>query len=91
MDSLQAERERQRTDAWSPGQSTLNDAGARVPDHRLFPPVPVVARVDWADDGVEHVDTVALGWSGHLVRVRLTDPRWRVTALWVDGSDVRRR
>ena len=36
---------------WSPGQGILNDAGARMPEHTLDPPVPVVARIVWEDDG----------------------------------------
>ncbi len=30
---------------WSAGQRILNDAGAREPEHRLDPPVPVTARI----------------------------------------------
>jgi hypothetical protein len=29
--------------------------------------VPVVARIEWADDGEEHLDTEVAGWSGQLV------------------------
>jgi hypothetical protein len=32
----------------------------------MSPPVPIVARVV---DGEEHIDTVALGWSGHAVSI----------------------
>jgi len=53
--------------------------------------VPIVARVVWAVDGEEHVDTVALGWTGQAVYVRLADPRCRTNAGWLDGADVQRR
>jgi hypothetical protein len=49
------------------------------------------ARIVWADDGEEHVDTVALGWTSRDVYVRLPDPRYRFTAVWLDASDVKRR
>jgi hypothetical protein len=32
--------------------------------------VSVVARIEWADDGEEYIDTVAAGWTVHLVHVR---------------------
>ena len=51
----------------SPGQRILNDAGARMPELRLDPPVPIVACIVWEHDGEEHIETEAAGWSGHLV------------------------
>lgn len=54
-------------------------------------PVPVTVRLEWEHDGVELVDTVALGWTTRLVRVGMTDRRWRLGAAWVHGDDVRRR
>jgi hypothetical protein len=62
-----------------------------VPEHTLSPPVPIVARVVWAVDGEEHIDTVALGWTGQAVDVRLADPRCRTSSIWLDGADVKRR
>jgi hypothetical protein len=53
--------------------------------------VPIAARVVWETDGEEHVDTVALGWTGQAVYVRLADPRCRTNAIWLDGADVQRR
>jgi hypothetical protein len=50
-----------RQPGWPPGQRILNDAGARMPQHTLDPPVPVVARIVWEDDGEEHLDTEAAG------------------------------
>jgi hypothetical protein len=38
---------------WSPSQRILNDVGARMPEHTLDPPVPVVARIVWEYDGEE--------------------------------------
>jgi hypothetical protein len=54
-------------------------------------PVPIVARVVWAHDGEEYIDTVAAGWSGQNVYVRLPDPRYRLTSVWLNAADVRRR
>ena len=38
-------------------------AGARQPDHTVNQPVPILARIVWEQDGEEHVETVALGWT----------------------------
>jgi hypothetical protein len=65
---------------WSPGQRILNDAGARMPEHTLDPPVPVLARIVWEDDDEEFIDTGAAGWSGQLVSVRVPDTRYRRTS-----------
>ena len=77
--------------AQSPGQATLNSTGAREPEHRPRPAIPIVARIVWADDGEEHVDTVALGWTGRDVYVRMSDPRYQLRAVWLDAADVTRR
>ena len=81
---------------WQPekpwdAQPISNDVGARVPEHTLSPPVPIVARVVWAVDGEEHIDTVALGWTGQAVYVCIADARCRTNAICLDGADVRRR
>jgi hypothetical protein len=65
--------------------------GAREPEHTFRNPVPIVARIVWADDGAEHVDTVALGWTGREVYVRLPDRRYQFTAVWLAAADVTRR
>jgi hypothetical protein len=52
--------------------------------------VPVV-RIVWEDDGEEYIDTEAAGWSGHLVYMRVPDRRYRLTSVWLDAADVRRR
>jgi hypothetical protein len=52
--------------------------------------VPVVVRIVWEQDGEEHIETEALGWTGQAVYVRLPDPRYRFTAVWLDASDVKR-
>jgi hypothetical protein len=52
--------------------------------------VPIVARVVWADDGEEYIDTEAAGRSGQLVYVRLPDRRYRLTSVWLNAADVRR-
>jgi hypothetical protein len=81
---------------WQPSkpwdaQPISNRLAARVPQHTLSPPMPIVARVVWEVDGEEHVDTVVLGWTGQAVYVRLADPRCRTNAIWLDGCDVKRR
>ena len=32
-----------------------------------------------------------MGWTGQHVYIRLPDPRYRFTAVWIDASDVKRR
>jgi hypothetical protein len=91
MEGWQAEQQRQQTTAWSPGQRVLNSTGARMPKHRLDPPVPVVVCIVWEDDGEEHIETEALGWTSRDVYVRLPDPRYRLTSVWLDAADVKRR
>jgi hypothetical protein len=76
---------------WSPGQKILNDTGACKPEHTFHQPVSIVARIVWADDGEEFIETVAAGWSGQLVYVRLPDTRYRRTSVWLAAADVRRR
>ena len=80
-----------RQPGWSPGQAILNSTGAREPEHTFGQPVPIVARVVWEQDGEERIDTVALGWTGRDVYVRVSDRRCRLTATWLDAADVRRR
>lgn len=72
-------------------QDTLNDAGGRPAEHLCEPPIPVTVRVVWATDGEEHIETVAVGWSGRLVKVRMDDRRWHANAMWLRAEDVRRR
>jgi len=76
---------------WSPGQAILNDTGARQPEHTFYQPVPVVARIVWEGDGEDFIETVAAGWSGQNVYVRLPDRRYRLTSVWLDAADVTRR
>jgi hypothetical protein len=77
---------------WAAGiQAIVNSTGARVPDRTFNPPVPIVARIVWADDGEEHLETEALGWTGRNVYVRMPDRRYNRTAVWLDAADVRRR
>jgi hypothetical protein len=37
----------------------------------------------------EHLETEALGWTGRDVYVRMTDPRYRLTSVWLRAEDVR--
>jgi hypothetical protein len=54
-------------------------------------PCPKEARILWDRDGEEWTGTEALGWTGHEVYVRMSDPRYRLRAVWLDASDVKRR
>jgi hypothetical protein len=77
--------------AHTAGQRILNDTDARVPEHTLDTPVPIVADIVWEHDGEEQLETKALGWTGQNVYVRLPDRRYRFTACWLDAADVTRR
>jgi hypothetical protein len=46
--------------------------------------------VVWEQDGEEHVETEAIGWTGRDVYVRMPDRRYQFTAVWLDAADVRR-
>jgi hypothetical protein len=50
-----------------------------------------MARIVWEYDGEEQFETVALGWTGRDVYVRMPDRCYRFTAVWLDAADVRRR
>ena len=77
---------------WEAGrQGILNDLEAQKPQHTFRQPVPVVVRIVWEHDGEEHIDTVALGWTGQRAYIRLPDPRYRFTAVWLRAEDVKRR
>jgi len=39
----------------------------------------------------EWIETEAAGWTGQNVYVRLPDPRYRLTSVWLNAADVRRR
>jgi hypothetical protein len=91
VDPSEADRRLRQSMAYSPGQRLLKLTGAREPEHRLDPPVPVVARIVWEHDGEEHIETEAAGWSGQLVYVRVPDTRYRLTSVWLNTADVRRR
>jgi hypothetical protein len=91
VEGWRAEQQRQQTNAWSPGQKILNDTGARKPEHTFHQPVPITARIVWADDGEEYIETEAIGWSGQNVYVRLPNRRYRLTSVWLDAADVTRR
>jgi hypothetical protein len=74
---------------WEVGhQAILNSTGARVPEHTFNQPVPITARIVWADDGEEFIETVAAGRSGQNVYVRLRDRRYRLASVWLKASDV---
>jgi hypothetical protein len=85
VEGWRAEQQRQQTNAWSPGQKILNSTGDRVPEHTFGQPVPIMARIEWAKDGVEQLETEALGWTDRRVYVRMTDPRYRLTSGVAQG------
>ena len=50
---------------WEAGRQGIRNAlEAQVPQHTFGQPVPVVVRIVWEHDGEEHIETVALGWTG---------------------------
>jgi hypothetical protein len=79
-----------RSTPWD-SQPITNSLEARQPQHLLKPPVPIVATIRWAVDGEEQLETVALGWSGQHVYVRIADARFQNRAIWPDAADVKRR
>jgi hypothetical protein len=83
-----AEQQRQQTNAWSPGQKILNSTGSRVPEHTLNQPVPIVARIVWAEDGEGVCRDCGRRWSGQIVYVWLPDRRYRLTSVWLDAADL---
>lgn len=58
--------------------------------HDVEHPIPVTVRLRW-ETGVELYDTVAVEWSGGVIRVRIADLRVMTGAVWVPVEDVRRR
>jgi len=82
----------ERYHGWSPGRGILNGAGARRPEHSLWPHVPILARVVWADTGLEEwIETTAMGWTGDLVYVDMRRTDYGVNACWLHADDVKRR
>jgi hypothetical protein len=60
-------------------------------EHTFHQPVPIVARIVWADDGEEHLETVALGLD-QPGRVRApVGPALPTTSVWLAAADVKRR
>jgi hypothetical protein len=81
----------QQTNAWSPGSE--DPQRHRHPQARahLSQPVPITARVLWADDGEEHLDTVALGWTGGTCTCGCRTGGTGFTSVWLDAADATRR
>ena len=52
--------------------------------------VPVTARIEWEEGGVELVETVATAWAGRDVLVQLDRPA-RVKGIWLGVADAPRR
>lgn len=58
--------------------------------HDVEHPIPVTATLHW-ETGTEQLDTLAVEWDRHLVRVRISDARVMTGAVWLPVEDVRRR
>lgn len=58
--------------------------------HDVDHPIPVTVTLHW-ETGTEMLDTVAVEWDRHLIRVRIADARVMTGAVWVPVEDVRRR
>jgi len=79
--------------AWDEGQvGVLNCLDVPTRFTRARVPVPVVARVEWASPyGVEHIPTLAVGWTRERVLVELSDRRCTFRGLWLAPVDVERQ
>ena len=67
-------------------------ARSHRPEHSLWPHVPILARVVWADTGEEEwLESEAMGWTGDLVYVNMWHTRYSANACWLRAADVRRR
>lgn len=75
--------------SWRSWQRILNDVGARSYVRR--DPIPVRARIVWADDGEEYLDGWAIAWTGDAVLVELRDPRCSTVGAWLSPIDVSRQ
>ncbi|WP_282946921.1 hypothetical protein [Cellulomonas endometrii] len=82
-----------------PGGQSRIQAAVRLLNQREVPPgvhhdvdrpLPVTVALRW-ETGTELLDTVAVEWDRHLVRVRIGDLRVMTGAVWVPVEDVRRR
>jgi len=72
-------------------QRILNSHGVPPGHHRdVDRPIPVRVRLEWERDGVQVIETMAVEWTSHLVRVWMNDRRWMLGAVWVGAEDVRR-
>jgi hypothetical protein len=58
--------------------------------HDVDYPIPVTVALHW-ETGTELLDTVAVEWGRHVIRVRISDLRVMTGAIWVPAEDVRRR
>lgn len=82
----------QRTPRWWEGWQDILNAQPVPPRGRQHDvaDIPVRARIHWAHDGVERVDTVAFATSGRLVLVLMPDARSHFRGVWLDRDDVER-
>lgn len=58
--------------------------------HDVEHPIAVTVVLHW-ETGTEQLDTYAVEWWGHVIRVRITDQRVMTGAIWLPVEDVRRR
>jgi hypothetical protein len=77
-------------DRW---QDILNELPVppRAAQKDAQPPVRVQARIRWARDGAETIDTVVNAWTSKAVLVEIIDVRRRIHGVWLAPGDVRRR
>ena len=89
--------EDQHQETWYAGRehwqaiTNAREVPERHLQHELAAPIPVRVRLIWAKDGVEFIDTLAVGWAGQLVHVQVRDVRLRARYVWVHVEHVQRR
>jgi hypothetical protein len=54
-------------------------------------PIPVTARIHWARDGIEQLDTTAVAWAGRAVLISVQDRRRQTLGVWLDAGGIQRR
>ena len=77
-------------DSWQP-LTNAHEVPERHLQRELISPIPVRVRLILQRDGVEFLDTLAVGWAGQLVHVQLRDVRSRAAFAWVHVEHIQRR
>lgn len=76
--------------AWWAGRQRILNARAIPTRYTSCDPVPVRARLHWADDGEETITTIATAWTTPLVLIQVNDSRAVTRGVWVPARDVTR-